>query len=374
VDAVLSHAVRPLYSTARRVDFSPTALLAEFASMRLSDIEREGAFNARVQNIRIGDAMGYTQDGTTWRDGSGKEVTGVLRALAGSKVGELNGAVKSLSVADALGYTLNDDGEYEDENGNPPSGILRVLMDSSLDSLASDAGNVYLGEIMGYDVLRNANGDLVNEAGTVVTTPVFRKGTPGNYSYPTGAVAEFVAMTVLELDDTAMTDKISNMKIGTAMGYTCVDGVWYSEHVSTGDSANVKVENNLLLAIIGTEVSNVDSVMQTMTLADVLGYDERPDGVDAEGNPKTKWYVSSDDDAAEVSGFMKLIGPDTPINEIDGAVSEMQTKMTVGDFVEADILEIDPLYATGLDYKVPGWRDLKLNDFVNALIRAAIGY
>lgn len=342
-------------------DSVPSAFMTEFADMKLKNIENESEFTSRVKGVRVGDAMGYTLDGGVWYEGTGTEktaVTGIFRTLSGYKVSELNDAVKTLSLADAMGYTKSGD-QYLDENNVAATGILALLMESSMNTLSTDVDKIYLGEIMGYT---NVGTDAV---------PVFKK----DGKAPTGVIAEFADLRVKDLeDDTTITGKIEGMEIGTAMGYIKVGTVWYSAY--TDDEVNndtvLSPDNHLLAAIIDTKVSDIDTKMHSLTLADVLAYEYTPptgstltpedEGYYEGGTWKTKT-------GGEISGFMKLLHPQTPIDEIEGEVNRIQTTATIGEFVDSGALVLNEGYPELLDTKLgTDWRTYKLSEFVNALI------
>lgn len=307
---------------------TPGALLAEFVSLKLDDINDDSKFTARVKNVRVGNAMGYiqnTENGKWYQekpDGTLVPVTGIFASLADSKVNELDGSVKTLRLSDALGYTFDDaDGKWKKPDPNnpavmiPAAGVLQILMGSTLDTLSEDSKSVYVGQIMGYSIKTNSEGKAVDKNGNVIEdengvitgTPVFYKLEGGVEVAPMGVTAEFVDLTVQDLEnDAKIGEKIDNMKVGTAMGYKEVDGVW----------------------------------------------------LDAYNQP--------------AAGFMELIGPGTKIKDLGGSVSAVEEK-PIQSFIDAGILNIDDATISALDrfFGGDGWEErTNLTAFVDGLVNA----
>ncbi len=366
----------------------PSELMKTFADLTLKDMEDESIFSERIKGVRVGDAMGYYYKpdkekvdvpendlyyGVWYKDSGYKtKVTGVFSTLSNYKVNEMDGAVKHLTVADALGYEYNDTKKQWEKDSVAATGIFRLLMDSTLDKLTDKSGEIYLGEIMGYTNIA-AEGQ----------TPVFRRDGNGDGDYtdgediaPTGAIAEFAGLTVKQLeDDSTITTTIEGMEIGVAMGYTKVGDVWYSVYSDDDDSSNdkpVPEDNHLLAAIIDTKVESIGDKMHTLTLADVLAYKYTPPagstlkpgdaGYYDGGTWKTK-------DGKDIDGFMKMLHPQTPVDEIETEVHRIQAEATMGEFVSSGTLVLEDGYEDILDDKLgTTWRTLPLSEFVNALI------
>ena len=301
-------------------DTKPSELMAAFVGMRLSDIDNDDIFSERINNVRVGDAMGYVEEDGQWyekkkdEDGNlvyedGKvvmvPVKGMFQSLASSKVNELEGAVQELTLDAALGYKKVDGKWMKD--GKEAPGIFRILMEkgSTLTNLSEKAEEVYLGEIMGY-----TKTDDVDEEGN----PIFKRGSES----ASGVVASFVGLTVKQLEsDDAIKGKIDTMAVGTAMGYTYDKdtGTWYTKKKDAQGNILKDEDNNPILI------------------------------------PAT--------------GFMKLIDPGTKIKDLgDSKVEEKSIK----DFVDAGILELD---ITSLDTVMggDGWETkTDLKTFVNTLV------
>ena len=371
-------------------DSVPDELMSAFAEMTFGELKEDGALTEKVKTVRVGAAMGYTERDGVWYQGD-EPVKGALRALAGYPVGEMDTAIDTLAVSDALGYVQNADGVYvNEETGKPASGIFRVLMTSTLDTLTEDANAVYFGEIMGYEKYDLATGGEFVEGKTTLVG--FRKPDgAGGYLEPSGAVGEFVDLTVADMEDeSTITKRINEMQIGTAMSYiyvpsddqTLVDdpeagvyyGTWYKTYSDDDDPTNdVPVDNKLLLSIIHERVESMDSVLSELTIAEVMGYKRQGD----------IWYTD-DTYAVAVSGYMKLIGPETKVNEIDTRLDVMKQTANIGQYLDAGVLTLETedqgtldryfayLHTNGL-VTDKDWRNYTLDTFITSIISGLAG-
>ena len=357
----------------------PDALMSNFSDMTLKQINDEGAFSDRVQEVLVGDAMGYTYDETLgWceknADGDLVPVEGIFRTLAGYKVKEMNDGVKDISVAEALGYTYNEATEKWEKDGVPMTGILRLLMSSTLNGLEDDVADIYLGDVLGYypvdldddgvtdhwedeggnaatgvyrelcgvpvdelddtDLMTRIDGVLVGELmeykqdgvdadGNIIW---YKEGTGGTKTYPEGIAAELVDLTIGELrDEDTLDTEIKGMQVGIAMGYTLgADGIWRD--------ATETPASNVLRPLLGTKISGLSARLDTLYFGEVMGYTLI---VDASGTPilDADGKVQFEDEAHNPpTGLMANFAGMT-LTEIsdDSAFSDNVKEVLVGD-------------------------------------------
>ena len=223
---------------------APGALMAEFVSLKLANIDDESEFTDRVKNVRVGDAMGYTKnedDGKWYQKNSAGDlvpVTGIFASLSDSKVNELDGAVQELSLSDALGYEKQGDAWVK--NGTKATGIFRVLMEkgANLSNISDKSKEIQLGEVMGY---------------TKTDDGFEKNGVPAS-----GLIAEFVDLSIGDLeDDSALTDRINNMSVGVAMGYRLDGEEWVD---ALGNPATGFME----LIGPGTKIKDLDGSIKNL--------------------------------------------------------------------------------------------------------------
>lgn len=425
------------------VDTKPGALMGAFVDMTLEEIENEQAFSDRVQTIRIGDAMGYTLDGEVWEHEDGTPVTGMFRTLAGKRVDELEEAVKEVSVADALGYEYTD-GKWVSTDGKntEPPGILRVLMTSTLTSLPGDAGNVYVGEIMGYEKYDRDPDPDKEDIGFRRPNPDKKEDSDPDYLYPTGAVAEFADMKVSQLErEGEITKKIDGMTVGTAMGYTydatnghwldkenhevtnnllkavidkkvgemggvlnemtlgeamgytfvacpedCTKGddcsdhnIWYVvyNNPENSEKPNEKVDNAFILSIIDEKVGDLGTVMDDLTVGEAMGYTYSgtcsEEDCEWEGD-RCEHVTWKDPDGGEVSGYVKIIGPETRLKDLKRTLSDLDN-VTIGELEGAGLLDLSD-HGDKLEYifgEGESWKELSINDFIDEMLNKVPG-
>ena len=168
-------------------------------------------------DAKIGDILGYTYDEELgkWIDDGGVVVSGTAAVMAGLTFSELGDStvvsdkINGMQLADVLGYTETEDGWF-DSNGNKVTGIMRVLADSQVGNIGSDVNSIELGAIMGYeydaDQLKwyNADGQEL-----------------------TGVMAAFGDLSITELSDSeTFTSSLNSVKLSDALGYTKTEAGW----------------------------------------------------------------------------------------------------------------------------------------------------
>jgi len=102
--------------------------------------------------------MGYTYDGGVWYtdDTLATPVTGVMKALAPKRVGELNDLTHTMKVGEMMGYEKVDGVWYStyigpaDPGNVSASGVIQAVADSTIDNLESDLNDTKVGKILGY--------------------------------------------------------------------------------------------------------------------------------------------------------------------------------------------------------------------------------
>lgn len=366
-------------------DNAPGPLMEKFVDMPLADIEEESAFTDRIQEVRIGDAMGYTLKEGVWYNGD-DPVTGMFRTLAGKRVDELEEAVKDVRVSDALGYEKNTDGKWvTTDGGKEAPGILSVLMDSTLTTISTRVETVYIGEIMGYEKYdrgpdgrhhQNDNADYV-EGTTPKSHLGFRRPNPAyepgqdapKYLFPSGAVDVLADMTVSELEgEGKITEKIEGMKVGIAMGYTYDDesGKWL-------DKNDDEVTNSLLKTVVGKKVGEIGGVMEGLTLGEAMGYTYS--GTCGEGaacdhkGDRCEHLIWSDAGGGENTGYVKIIGPETRIKDLNGRLADIKG-VKIGELMDAKILNFTTEQVSDLNsiFGEHDWTEDTIDSFIKSFI------
>jgi len=135
-----------------------TGVMVEFADLTINDLSDETAVSSKSVNVQIGYAMGYTYYGGVWYTDAEHTfpVTGVMKALAPKRVGELSNLTHTMTVGEMMGYEKVGGVWYStyigpDDSGNvKASGVIQAVADSYIDSLETDLNNTKVGKILGY--------------------------------------------------------------------------------------------------------------------------------------------------------------------------------------------------------------------------------
>ena len=126
-----------------------TGVLKTFYNTKVSELAGE------IEDIKIWQAMGYTQlgnqdDGYTYKDAQGNDVTGIMASLASKSVSELSNSdtFDTLYIYDVMGYYYNEanDTYYISQDdlsdANKVSGIMSLLNDTQLNSVEEKINDI----------------------------------------------------------------------------------------------------------------------------------------------------------------------------------------------------------------------------------------
>ncbi len=255
----------------------------------------------RVGNVYLGELMGLTRDEDdpdVWLDGEEPLDDPIRETLAGKKIDELlhddlsldSLGISDLALSDVLDYEKRTDGWY-DKNGEKVPAAMAAMLGFKVGELSTGIKTLYVGELIGFTVLKNEDGELCDESGNPLpedADPIFVKGEAPNYEYPTGVMKSIAPLLVSELEDSdAVSKRVQSTLVGDAMGYVYDEDTdaWYK-------SADI-TEANKVTGIFGTlasfKVSEMEDGVQDLSVADVLGYEKGEDGIyrDEEDQPAT---------------------------------------------------------------------------------------
>ena len=157
-----------------------TGVMVSFADLRIRDLSDETAVSNKSVNVVIGYAMGYTYYGGVWYTDSEHTipVTGVMKALAPKRVGELNDLTHTMTVGEMMGYEKVGGVWYStyigpDDPGNVrASGVIQAVADSTIENLESDLNDTQVGKILGYTYNEGEHWwyDGVSKTSTIINT------------------------------------------------------------------------------------------------------------------------------------------------------------------------------------------------------------
>ncbi len=192
-----------------------TGILATIASKTVNELSDPTFLN----NLTIGEALGYTKDESTnkWLDNNGDELTGVLAAFADTKINDFSEAeIKNRIESLKLGEVIKmEDGTHK---------ILKSLKDVEIGNLSEEINKLTLDQVI--DITTTSPKVLQTLAKTSI------KELPARFDTLTiGEVVEVSGNNILTaLKDAKITDmstEINAMKLGTIMGYTKnAEGKW----------------------------------------------------------------------------------------------------------------------------------------------------
>ena len=324
-----------------------TGILASLSDLRVDELTEEGAIRDKVQSIRISDVLGYTYDelNKVYRDSHGNEVTGVMAAIAGSTVGNVEDAVNTTSIAQVVGYVKGEDGKWYTSSGEEAHGVLVSFSDLTIGSINEDEMSVRIksiriAEVFGY-----------YEGGTVINGEL--RGEAGKWyndanctSEVTGIMGAIAGEPISEINSA-----IRGREMGVLLGYVLDykregdvltgnviytdDGQgnlvatkwWYTE--KTDSSGNVIIDEStgkpvmiavhpLINKVSCEKFSNVGSITDRLTIGDVIPAEDRE------------------------SGYLSLISPDTKLDELPAELNNIFENTTIAQLVEAGVIKLAP--------------------------------
>jgi hypothetical protein len=278
-----------------------SGLTSELAHLTVADFS-SGKLDDEIQTIKISSVLGYTYNETEdkYYDSKGDPVTGVIATIAGSTVGNIASDIEDVMVGEASGLikvAQNGDendlkwySEYYGE-GSPDNkeatGILASIADLKIselkenDKLVSRIESITVAEALGY--VPNKNGDGY----------VYGSADPAKEGKPVTGVMGVIAGT--ELGD--IQTKVDESSIGEVCGFTRVEKngeiIWYSVYSETDPTQN-KEAGGIMNAIADLTVSQLKDnnalvgCIESITVADALGYTETADGYVDKGNKKVE--------------------------------------------------------------------------------------
>ena len=296
---------------------------------RVKDDVKAFIGNEILANVRVGELMGKTKDGTGWLESAGVYASGMSSAVYDIDAGKfvkgettVDDVVNGLTVGDVMTIT------------NESSGLLQRLKPVKVGDLAGRIDNLRLGEAMSY--VRVEDGGTVKwyeaekdaEGNYVIAEADFVAGTTEITDEVVLAIADF---TVKELSDGGFADKLMN----------AVKDITLGKVISVGNNKILKQLENVKIGSISTEINH-------MSVSKLLGYEKGTDG---------KWYETDEngniDNSKEVTGVVTAF-VDFTIEDLGSADFGTRIKAKVNDLTLGDIIAHDdnPILAALADKKI----------------------
>ena len=296
---------------------------------RVKDDVKAFIGNEILANVRVGELMGKTKDGTGWLESAGVYASGMSSAVYDIDAGKfvkgettVDDVVNGLTVGDVMTIT------------NESSGLLQRLKPVKVGDLAGRIDNLRLGEAMSY--VRVEDGGTVKwyeaekdaEGNYVIAEADFVAGTTEITDEVVLAIADF---TVKELSDGGFADKLMN----------AVKDITLGKVISVGNNKILKQLENVKIGSISTEINH-------MSVSKLLGYEKGTDG---------KWYETDEngniDNSKEVTGVVTAF-VDFTIEDLGSADFGTRIKAKVNDLTLGDIISHDnnPILSALADKKI----------------------
>ena len=277
------------------------ALMSAFVELTVDEMIH-GGFDDEIQDLEVSAILGYEkneEDGKWYHNG--EVVTGVCAAIAEFKISELDTGINTVTVAELTGYTQGEDGTWYStyiEEGHPENvkadGIMASLADLTVEQISDGAVTDRVKDLEVSTLM----GYTYNEE---------EDKWYNNEQEVTGICAVIADYKIDELDT-----KVNEITMGELSGYTLgEDGKWYSTYVEEGSAENVEADGILgaladLTVESMTDNEQLTAKIKTLEVADALGYTLGEDG---------KWY----DNGTEVTGIMAVIAG-AELNNIQDSV------------------------------------------------------
>ncbi len=293
-----------------------SGIMSAFVGFSINDMSDNDKVQSAIQDIELKDVLGLKLNAKgEWVNSDDTKASGIMAALATSKVGELSQKMNDITVADMLGLE-NDNGIWKDSNGNKASGVISALAGSSINTLNKDLNDLKIGKVAGYDYLITeehpegawyiVNGDSKVKA--------------------TGILAQLADLTVNDLSkENELTDRIGNVKVAEALGYTYDDSIkgWR-------DKSGAKLEG-IMAVLADKPINNMGSAIDSLTVDDVI--------------PGAK------------TGIFSIIDTSKPINQMDTAINESIQSAPIQFFIDKGLITFEESLANTLDFQSNRFND-----------------
>jgi len=110
-----------------------TSIMATLAGSTVNNIEET------IKTVKLGDALGISED----------DASGVIKTFYSTEIGQLNSVLNpdSLYIYQALGYTQNGT-TYTDSKGNPVTGIMATLASATLNNVSDKINDIKVTDVL----------------------------------------------------------------------------------------------------------------------------------------------------------------------------------------------------------------------------------
>ncbi len=336
-----------------------SGIMGAFVDLSINDMKDSNKVQESIQHIKVADVMGLYEEDGVWYNSDGTKASGIMASLAGTEVGGISSKMQTITIGEMLNLH-KEDGIWYNEDGSRTSSVIAALADASVDNLNEELNTMKLGEILGYVHLdaedANANAgagwyvynettdEYVKASGVTgaladsnltnleANLKVLRVGDVAGYTYNTedgewynsngakasGILAELSDLTVDDLTkENALTEKIGNVKLADALGYT------YDEDEEAWYDGETKL-TGIMSALADKPINDMGSAVNELTIDQVL--------------------------PGEKIGLLSIIPGNTPINDISTAINDSIMTTPLQFFIDQGLITFEGNTMNTLDY------------------------
>lgn len=138
----------------------PKGAIASFVGLTVANLKNENAITDKIEEMKIGVAMGYEETGDGWKDGDGNAVSEenhLLLSIIGVPVKNIGTKMHSLRLCDVLGYEYTpknsslqegdegywDGGTWQKKGGGDIDGFMKLLHpETPIDSIETEVARI----------------------------------------------------------------------------------------------------------------------------------------------------------------------------------------------------------------------------------------
>lgn len=242
-----------------------TSIMSTVCAKKVSELD---SLEASVKDMAIADVLDYTFDNGKYYSDSEKQtqVTGIMAKVAKFKVNELNTEIDKLTIADIMDYTVTGEGEGQvvtDKDGKVVTGVMKKLATTTVGNMGNIKSTIdamTIADVLDY----KKSGDT------------YYKDNNNNDILDSGEELKGV-MKVLAEDGTTvsgLTNKVQSLKIYEVLGYKYDGTEYYIDDNNNGqnDSATEDKEkvSKLMQTIANKTIDELGGTVEGLTVADVF--------------------------------------------------------------------------------------------------------
>lgn len=383
-----------------------------------------------IGDLKVGELMGYTNNGNVWTDKNGTELTDAIsKTIADVDVSRLLGGnfnvedeLSGLTVGEIMKYAKDTDGIWRDSYGNEVSKLTSVFADMRISELTSGTLNVndkidalYVGDLLNYS-RDEENGVWVDGSGKNIENVVFnniynkkmsemRNGLSIDEILSGVKIKEII--TIKDSDPEIMKaiadkyvltlgDELNYVYIGELQGYTrheatlgsTYDTIVADQVVISGSTVLKKVNGKWYVAQVDCTDHSHTLATHTADCYEVVWYTD-----DTYANPvtgindvicnTTLGNIDIDEivsnikqlayteviDADTTTGALSLIDAGTKIVDLPDALSDAVNTATLSQLMNAGLLNLDEANKTKLNTLFgDAWKNMTFEEFIDAIL------